>query len=481
MSRSAKWAGGAGAGAGAGPQVGGLNSAGFGKQVSADTGSDSESEIKALPEAIALGILDGTSHAGHREITVRAELLGAGDLLKLREGDRVPADGTVLAGAAEADESMLTGESVPLVKRPGGEVTGGTTLVSGCVVVRAERLGADSQLSRIVTMVEEAQEQRAPIHDFTDRVSAMFVPGVLIAAAVVFLAWGLCLSQGWAPAGYVPKGQSPWLLALRFSLAVVVISCPCALGLATPTAVMVGTGVGARMGILFKGAAEIQTLSGVDTVVFDKTGTLTQGKPVVTDIILAPGAPSLACKGPTRKPSSRAASGMSMQMTGSSMLSIAAEPSKCPLEADVATTGDSLQSPGSGGTGSGCCASSSASGEPCTCNPEECLCAARKSTASGTGSTPLDGMKADSTASVKLRGDDMINRFKEVVRTAALAELGSTHPLAQAILTCASSFVDLATLQAEEYESKPGFGVKCVDDGSTICVGTVRWMRKCGL
>ena len=116
----------------------------------------------------------------------------------------------------------------------------------------------------------------------------MFVPGVLTIAIVVYFAWGLCLSLELAPADYVPKGQNPWLLALRFALAVVVISCPCALGLATPTAVMVGTGVGARMGLLFKGAAEIQTLSSVRTVVFDKTGTLTQGKPVVTDIIVAP-------------------------------------------------------------------------------------------------------------------------------------------------------------------------------------------------
>ncbi|AXE37575.1 copper-transporting P-type ATPase [Acidipropionibacterium virtanenii] len=199
------------------------------------------------------------------------------DLLRVRPGDKVPVDGTVTDGSSSVDESMVTGESLPVAKQVGDDVVGGTVNGSGSVVVRAEKLGADSVLARIVDMVAGAQRSRAPIQSLVDRVSAVFVPAVIGVAVAAFIIWLLV-------------GPEPRLAhALVVAVSVLIVACPCALGLATPMSVMVGVGRGAREGVLIRDAEALETMEKVDTVVVDKTGTLTEGRPAVTTVITAGG------------------------------------------------------------------------------------------------------------------------------------------------------------------------------------------------
>jgi len=209
------------------------------------------------------------------EVDVPTAEVVVGDLIRVRPGERLPVDGTVVDGASTVDESMLTGESVPVEKAPGAAVSGGTINRTGTFVFRATRVGSETTLARIVALVEEAQGSRAPIQRLADRVAAVFVPIVLVIAALTFAGW-------WR------LGPEPALLfALTNAVAVLVIACPCAMGLATPTAIMVATGRGAEHGVLIRSAAALERLHAVRTIVFDKTGTLTVGRPVVTDVILA--------------------------------------------------------------------------------------------------------------------------------------------------------------------------------------------------
>jgi Cu+-exporting ATPase len=200
-----------------------------------------------------------------------------GDRLRVRPGERVPVDGAVLEGASAVDESMVTGESIPVEKGPGARVTGGTVNGTGGFVMRAERVGADTLLAQIVRMVAEAQRSRAPIQRLADLVSAWFVPAVVAVAVVTGLAWGL----------YGPEPRFAY--ALVNAVAVLIIACPCALGLATPMSIMVGTGRGAQAGVLIKNAEALETLEKVSTLVVDKTGTLTEGKPRLVSVVAAEG------------------------------------------------------------------------------------------------------------------------------------------------------------------------------------------------
>jgi Cu+-exporting ATPase len=200
-----------------------------------------------------------------------------GDRLRVRPGEKIPVDGEVLEGTSTVDESMITGESMPVTKEPRSRVIGATVNATGSFVMRADHVGSETLLARIVQMVSQAQRSRAPIQRLADRVAAWFVPAVIGIAVVTFIVWAFL-------------GPEPRLAhALVNAVAVLIIACPCALGLATPMAIMVGTGRGARAGVLIKNAEALEILEKVDTLVFDKTGTLTEGKPTVESVVAASG------------------------------------------------------------------------------------------------------------------------------------------------------------------------------------------------
>ncbi len=206
------------------------------------------------------------------EVDVPLDEVAVGDRLRVRPGEKIPVDGTVLEGSSHIDESMVTGEPVPVGKQQGDSVIGSTVNGTGGLVIQADHIGADTLLSRIVTMVAEAQRSRAPIQQLADRVSAIFVPTVIAVAILTFLAWSLV-------------GPEPAMaFAMINAVAVLVIACPCALGLATPMSIMVATGKAAGLGVLFKDAEAIEVLGRVDTLVVDKTGTLTEGRPALSSV-----------------------------------------------------------------------------------------------------------------------------------------------------------------------------------------------------
>ncbi|MGE4539497.1 MAG: copper-translocating P-type ATPase [Desulfovibrio sp.] len=211
------------------------------------------------------------------EEDVPLETVAVGDRLRVRPGEKVPVDGVVVEGASQVDESMITGESVPVTKQSGDTVVGATVNGSGSLVMEARKVGSDTLLARIVTMVSEAQRSRAPIQNLADVVSSYFVPAVIATAMLAFAAWMI-----WGPDPRLSH-------ALVAAVSVLIIACPCALGLATPVSIMVATGKGASLGVLFRDATAIETLRKVDVLVVDKTGTLTEGKPRLTDVVAAGG------------------------------------------------------------------------------------------------------------------------------------------------------------------------------------------------
>ena len=205
-------------------------------------------------------------------VQVPLDQVKVGDLIRVRPGEKIAVDGVVVEGVSSIDESMVTGESLPVDKTVGDTVIGSTINNSGTLVFRAEKVGSETVLAQIVDFVKKAQTSRAPIQDLTDKISGIFVPAVVILAILTFWVW------------FVLLGAS-FVTSLLYGVAVLIIACPCALGLATPTALMVGTGRSAKMGVLLKNGTVLQEIQKVQTLVFDKTGTLTEGKPVVTDII----------------------------------------------------------------------------------------------------------------------------------------------------------------------------------------------------
>lgn len=216
-----------------------------------------------------------TEHGDDQEIPV--DQVQIGDRLRVRPGDGVPVDGSVLEGKSAVDESMVTGESMPVTKQPGDKLIGGTLNATGGLIMRADKIDSDTMLARIVAMVADAQRSRAPIQRMADTVSGYFVPAVIVVAVLAFLAWAF-----WGP----PPALAYGLIA---AVSVLIIACPCALGLATPMSIMVGVGKGATGGVLIKSAEALERMEKVDTLVVDKTGTLTEGKPSVVAVIPAPG------------------------------------------------------------------------------------------------------------------------------------------------------------------------------------------------
>jgi len=233
--------------------------------------SEAIKTLMGLRAKTALVIRDG------REIRIPAEEVTVGDIVLVRPGEKIPVDGEVLEGSAAVDESMLTGESMPVEKGPGDPVIGATVNLNGMLKVRAAKVGKDTTLAQIIRAVEEAQGSKAPIQRVADVISGVFVPVVVGVALATFLVWFV-----WAAPGDFAK-------ALRNAIAVLVIACPCALGLATPTSVMAGSGRAAELGILFRGGEHLELTHRIDTVVLDKTGTITKGKPELTDVIPAAG------------------------------------------------------------------------------------------------------------------------------------------------------------------------------------------------
>ncbi|MGH3260640.1 MAG: heavy metal translocating P-type ATPase, partial [Trebonia sp.] len=207
------------------------------------------------------------------DVEVPLAAVRSGDLVRVRPGERVPVDGTVVQGESYIDESMLTGEAVPVRREEGDTVTGGTLNQDGGLVVRAGRVGEDSMLAQIVALVAQAQRTKAPLQRIADRVAAWFVPAVVAVAVGAFIAWAIL-------------GPDPRLAhALITAVSVLIIACPCALGLATPISIMVASGRGAQLGVLFKDAGAIEALGDVDTLAVDKTGTLTEGRPSLHEVV----------------------------------------------------------------------------------------------------------------------------------------------------------------------------------------------------
>ncbi len=235
------------------------------------TGGAIRALLKLAPKTARRLRADGTDEE------VSLDQIHVGDRMRVRPGEAVPVDGAVAEGASSVDESMVTGESMPVEKAVAAKVIGGTINGTGALVVTAEKVGADTMLSRIVHMVADAQRSRAPIQRLVDVVAAWFVPAVMASAAIAFAAWMI-----WAPAPALG-------LAVVAAVSVLIIACPCALGLATPMSIMVGVGKGASAGVLIKNAEALERFEKVDTLVVDKTGTLTEGKPRVTAVVSAAG------------------------------------------------------------------------------------------------------------------------------------------------------------------------------------------------
>ncbi|KAK9152500.1 hypothetical protein Syun_010809 [Stephania yunnanensis] len=245
--------------------------------------SDAIKKLVELAPATAILLAKDAGGRVTEEREIDALLIQAGDTLKVSPGSKVPADGIVVWGSSYVDESMVTGESTPVPKDVDASVIGGTMNLHGVLHIQANKVGSKTVLSQIISLVETAQMSKAPVQKFADFVASIFVPVVISLALLTFLGWYIFGELGTYPEEWVPENGNYFVFALMFSISVVVIACPCALGLATPTAIMVATGVGANNGVLIKGGDSLERAQKIKYVLFDKTGTLTQGKATVTD------------------------------------------------------------------------------------------------------------------------------------------------------------------------------------------------------
>jgi Cu+-exporting ATPase len=249
---------------------------------------------QAIRKLLELGAKTATIIDNGNEKEVAIEDVQPGDIMLIKPGEKIPTDGEIVEGKTTVDESMATGESMPVKRKEGDEVIGATVNQNGLIKVKATKVGKDTFLSQVVKMVEEAQGTKVPIQEFADKITGIFVPTVLVIAVSTFVLW-LIFPDALREVGFWAQSFLPWVdptlgtftLAIFATIAVLVIACPCALGLATPTALMVGSGIGAENGVLIRKGEAIQTMKDVHTIVFDKTGTITKGKPEVTDITAA--------------------------------------------------------------------------------------------------------------------------------------------------------------------------------------------------
>lgn len=251
---------------------------------------------QAIKKLLKLGAKTASVLRNGQESEVPVAELQVGDIMVVRPGAKVPTDGEIVEGNSHLDESIATGESVPVEKGPGDTVIGATINKEGMLQIRATRVGADTFLSQVIRLVEQAQGSKVPIQEFADKVTAKFVPAVILISLASLVAW-LLFADALRPILYwgaeflpwVDPGLSPLMAGILSAVAVLVIACPCALGLATPTAIMVGSGLGAESGVLIRSGEAIQSLKDIKAVVLDKTGTITRGEPALTDVIAAPG------------------------------------------------------------------------------------------------------------------------------------------------------------------------------------------------
>ncbi len=242
---------------------------------------------EAIKKLIGLQARTASVMRGGKEVQLPIEGVWVGDELIVRPGEKIPVDGNVLSGHSSVDESMITGESIAVEKGAGDTLIGATVNQHGLLHMRATKVGADTVLASIVRMVEQAQGSKAPIQRLADTISGLFVPAVLVIASLTFIVWAILTNVfhiGMQTAS-MSTASNPWIIAIVAAVAVLVVACPCALGLATPTAIMVGTGKGAEQGILIKGGESLERVQAVRAVLLDKTGTITNGKPALTDVI----------------------------------------------------------------------------------------------------------------------------------------------------------------------------------------------------
>uniref|UniRef100_A0A7S4J9S3 P-type ATPase A domain-containing protein n=1 Tax=Odontella aurita TaxID=265563 RepID=A0A7S4J9S3_9STRA len=424
------------------------------------------------------------------ERTVPLSLLQRGDVLIVRPGEKVPSDGTVLSGSSSVDESMLTGESVPAHKQEGDDVIGGTINLDGSMRLAVTVIGDDSTLAKIIRLVESAQASKAPIQEVADRIAARFVPAVLCISALTFVVWAALLNSGaiddvkvtWP---YAQEGFNDWTLPLLFSISVLVIACPCALGLATPTAVMVGSGVGARCGILIKGGEALEAATRVDCVVFDKTGTLTVGSPTVEDVLLL----SARCANMFEEKVEGGAGGCcgaGSDATGGAKSCGSGEPcvllvttgTEDPVDL-VARGGDEYEGQSSA---IGRKVSFNSKRHPSLVLSPKALTGMRQRrlTSNGKGEDDVQTDVGDEDDDCG-RGVNEIRQatLENVLFFAACAEHGSEHPLAKGILARAAEhgigeglFRPLAPV--EDFTAETGKGVKCVVRGHNVHIGNRR-------
>jgi Cu+-exporting ATPase len=251
---------------------------------------------QAIKRLITLGAKTAAILRDGQEVDVPIAELVVGDIMVVRPGAKIPTDGTIVEGSSHLDESIATGESLPVEKGPGAAVIGATMNKEGLLKVRATRIGADTFLSQVIRLVEAAQGSKVPIQEFADRITARFVPAVILISLASLGIWLLFADQlrpvliwGATFLPWVDPALSPSMVAILSAVAVLVIACPCALGLATPTAIMVGSGLGAERGVLIRSGEAIQTLKDIKVVVLDKTGTITKGEPSLTDVVAAEG------------------------------------------------------------------------------------------------------------------------------------------------------------------------------------------------
>jgi len=258
----------------------------LGKYLEARAKGQTDEAIKKL-----IGLQPRTAHVlrAGQDVELPIEQVQVDDEVVVRPGEKIPVDGVVLSGLSSVDESMITGESIPIEKAVGEPLIGATINQRGLLHMRATKVGADTVLANIIRMVEQAQGSKAPIQRLADTISGIFVPVVLVIAALTFIAWAIVGTMTGIRVAGMDQALNPWIVAIVAAVAVLVVACPCALGLATPTAIMVGTGKGAEQGILIKGGESLERIQAVRAVLLDKTGTVTRGKPELTDVVTVGG------------------------------------------------------------------------------------------------------------------------------------------------------------------------------------------------